>query len=220
MKILYKLTTRSRPEKAIRAIQTIIDNANDLNNSYLLCTIDSDDETRWKVYDFAVNNQSLIGIAIISESNNKIDAINRDVDIFPFEWDILVNVSDDQVFIVKGFDDIIRDQFKESLDLFVHFPDGNQNVLSTMSIIGHDYYDRDKYIYHPSYVSVYCDNEAQDVAVIRGCYRFVNNQILDHLHPAWGKSENDTQYKKTEHPTVYNADHENYIKRKSNNFKD
>lgn len=231
MRILYKLTTRSRPELAIRAIKSITYNANDLSECYLLCSLDSDDKTHQQVYDYVVNNQSIIGVSIISTSKNKIDAINRDVNIFPYEWDILVNVSDDQVFIKKGFDEDIRKaflckdneqctDFDVNLDLFIHFPDGNQNALSTMSIIGRDYFKRDCYIYHPSYTSVYCDNEAQDVAQLRGCYKFVDSHIFNHLHPAWGKAHNDAQYLKTEHPSVYNTDHMNYERRKANNFKD
>ena len=87
-----------------------------------------------------------------------------------------------------------------------------------MSIMGYDYYMRDKYIYHPSYQSVYCDNEAQDVAKLRGCYKYVNEDILVHEHPAWGKAPMDYQYAKTEHPTTYMQDEANYKKRKNANF--
>jgi hypothetical protein len=233
MRILYKLTTRSRPKLAERAIRSVIDNS--VSDDYrIFVTLDVEDESDYS----AIKNLPNVDLCYAKGAGSKIASINRDLDLIKdMFWDILVNLSDDQVFIKKGFDEDIRKAFKYgywnplspdenvildliNLDQFIHFPDGNQKDLSTMSIMGRDYFNRDKFIYHPSYSSVYCDNEAQEVAQIRDCYRFVDEHIFNHLHPAWGKAQNDAQYLKTEHPSVYNADHMNYEKRKANNFKD
>jgi hypothetical protein len=151
-----------------------------------------------------------------NDPTTKVDAINRDVNEFDYDWNILVNMSDDVVFIQKGFDDIIREHFSNGLDQVLHFPDGNRSDLLTVSIIGREYYDRDKYIYHPSYKSLYCDNEAMEVAKIDGCYKFVDTVIFNHLHPAYGKGVYDQQYIKTE--SYSGIDCENYIKRKAEYF--
>jgi len=133
-------------------------------------------------------------------------------------WDVLINVSDDQVFVSKDFDLDIVNNMDNDTDMFLHFPDGNQGDLATMSIIGRKYYLRDRYIYHPNYESVYCDNEAQDVAKLRDCYKLVNKHIFNHEHPAWGKGPSDAQYQKTEHPATYQADYNTYLKRAAKNF--
>ena len=155
---------------------------------------------------------------IIGTSKNKIDAINRDMDLVDQWWDILINVSDDQVFIQPHFDLDIVNNMDNDTDMFLHFPDGNQGDLATMSIIGRKYYLRDGYIYHPNYESVYCDNEAQDVAKLRGCYKLVNKHIFNHEHPAWGKGQMDAQYAKTEHHVTYEKDRQTYINRAAKNF--
>lgn len=224
MKILYKVTSRSRPERLKETLMSICNNVS--NKDYLIClSMDSDDKT--------VNNpefikwyNSNIGWELhpfFGRSKNKIQAINRDVETFKV-WDILVNVSDDQVFVKKSFDlEIILafNLFAPDLDGFIHFRDSNHNpidALSTLSIIGQKYYERDGYIYHPSYESVYCDNEAQDVAKKRGRYKFIDSIIFDHRHPAYGKGQNDAQYLKTESKLVHAKDKRNFLNRKKQGF--
>ena len=216
MKLLFKLTTRSRPQRAIKTLESIYANIK-TDNFYILMSLDSDDPTTTDLYEWCSGKFDKITIKF-GESKNKIDAINRDLNNLLIKWDVLLNVSDDQVFIKEGFDEVILQSLNGNLDQFLHFPDGNQKDLATMSIMGYDYYMRDKYIYHPSYQSVYCDNEAQDVAKLRGCYKYVNEDILVHEHPAWGKAQYDYQYAKTEHPTTYMQDEANYKKRKNENF--
>ncbi len=216
MKLLFKLTTRSRPQRAIKTLESIYANIK-TDNFHILMSLDSDDPTTPDLYEWCSGKFDKITIKF-GESKNKIDAINRDLNNLLIKWDVLLNVSDDQVFIKEGFDEVILQSLNGNLDQFLHFPDGNQKDLATMSIMGYDYYMRDKYIYHPSYQSVYCDNEAQDVAKLRGCYKYVNEDILVHEHPAWGKAQYDYQYAKTEHPTTYMQDEANYKKRKNENF--
>lgn len=198
MRILYKLTTRSRPELANRAIKSIEELS--LNNDYLIwVTVDSDDESANKIStDILTYALKYFG----QRAGSKIASINRDLDIIKnFQWDILVNVSDDQVFRKEFFDADICDAFKiensggeYNLDQFIHFPDGNRKDLCTMSIIGRKYFERDGYIYHPHYITECCDDEAQEVAKIRGCYKFVDKEIFHHLHPAYGKAQWDSNY--------------------------
>ncbi len=213
MRILFKLTTRSRPLRAIKTLESIFNNV-ESDNFTVLISLDEDDITTPDVYDWCRGRFEKI-VIVFGKSENKIDAINRDVERIRFKWDILVNVSDDQVFIKKGFDKDIRDSFTD-LDKFIHFPDGNRKDLATMSIMGYDYYMRDKYIYHPSYKSVYCDNEAQEVAQMRDCYVFKDIHIFNHEHPAYGGANYDGLYSRNDHH--YFKDEINYNNRKKYNF--
>jgi hypothetical protein len=148
----------------------------------------------------------------VGSSKNKIDAINRDVP--KIGWDILVNLSDDQIFTKRGFDEVIAQCGK---DEFLHLPDGHVNeLLPTMSVMGYDYYKRFNYIYHPDYVSLWCDNEAMDVAKQLGCYKYVNELVFDHLHPAWTGETPDAQLLHTQ--SLYRRDERVYIKRRSLGF--
>jgi hypothetical protein len=216
-KILYKLTSRSRPERCKLTIASIVGNSSTDKEYMILLSCDEDDET---MNGFEYSNYT-DGRLVIKRglSKNKIDAINRDVQEFDWDWDILVNVSDDMI-IEKGFDSVVRAAFENTLDLFLHLPDGYANErLASMSIMGRDYYNRFGYIYHPSYESVYCDNEAMDVAKILNKYVYVNSHVFKHIHPAnVGAHLMDAQYMKTEAHDVHGRDCMNYQKRKETNF--
>lgn len=204
LRLLFKYATRSRRDNFLRGIDSIRNNISDKENYHILISVDRDDDKMFPLPVLNCNHSYIVG-----DSKNKVHAINRDMEHAP-DWDILVCMSDDMVFMDVGFDEEIRESFIERkygerhydeyklLDQFIHFPDGNRKDLCTMSIIGRDYYERDRYIYNPEYKSLYCDDEAQQVAKLRGCYKYVDNQIFEHLHPAYGKAIFDEQYQKTE----------------------
>jgi hypothetical protein len=158
---------------------------------------------------------------VMGESKSKIEAINRDVNDIAYDWDVIVNMSDDMVFNTAGFDAIIRASFgaawgKVDTNRCLHFPDGNRSDLITMAILGRVYYERFKYIYHPSYKSLYCDDEMTIVAKQLNCLLFVGVDIFEHKHPAYGKASMDTQYMITE--SFGSVDQMNFEARKSKNF--
>lgn len=225
MKILFNYASRSRPENFRRGVESIVNNC--VGDYEILAIVDANDE-RLREYNFD-NCTVLNGI-----SKNKIDAINRGRDyILKSDAQIIVNMSDDMVFTKKGFDDIIRYPFQDNTDLSkmcddggfeyydnldqcLHFPDQNQGSnCMTMSIMGIDYYKRDNFIYDPQFESLWCDIVAQEVAQLRGCYKFVNERIFDHLHPSFGQSHYDKQYRATEDWQVRQRDYQTYIKLKS-----
>lgn len=219
-KILYKLTTRSRPDKAIATIDNIYIHQSFTSKFHIHVTLDSNDET--------CNNETFIDklkkytnlTFTFGESKNKVEAINRDVDKIDYEWDILVNMSDDMYWHHEGFDQEIRRaymQFFPDLDGAVHFPDGNQNErIITLAIVGRKYYDRFKYIYNPEYISLWCDQEFTDVAKALGKYAYVSKSLYRHMHPAWGLAPMDAQYQYTE--SFESADKLTYLKRQANGF--
>lgn len=213
-RILFKLTTRERPERALQCLDAFYSKMS-INPNYLTrVTLDTDDKS--------CNNTDFLSKLVeypklsyyLGFSKNKVDAINRDVKDCP--WDILINISDDQIFHTENFDQIIREQFQDTLDQVLHVPDNHNPELLTMSIIGRDYYNRDGYVYHPSYVGLYCDNEAQQVANLRGKLVKLNQNLFNHNHPNYGIVERDDQYKRYDH--WEGMDKRNFEKRLRNNF--
>jgi hypothetical protein len=222
MKILIKYPSRSRPERFFEGLDSITKLVADKDNYFIACTLDEDDTT--------MNNPDVLGrIAgypnarcFVGKSANKIDAINRDLAELELEydWDILACMSDDMRFIAYGWDQLIREGFQHNvpdLDGFLHYPDSTaRNMLCTMSIMGRKYYERFGYIYHPSYQSLWCDNEAMEVAQMLGKYWYMGIQLFDHLHPAYNLAPWDEQY--TRQQGLWGVDEANYIERKRHNF--
>ena len=226
-KILFKYASRSRNHKFFMGLDNILKNLADLENFCILVSLDIDDLT--------MNNKDTINrlleyvnkypekiIVKFGRSKNKIDAINRDVNEIKekFNFDILVNFSDDMEFIEHSFDEIIRGKF------FMFYPDTDGNVyfndgftgerLSTMSIIGRKYYDKFNYIYHPSYHSLWCDNEYTEVAKRSEKIIYFHERIFNHNHPSNVGGFIDEQLIKTE--SFSDIDRQNYEKRLTNNF--
>ena len=215
LKILYKLATRSRKEKAIKAIENII-KFNPKGEFAILLSIDTDDES---MKDFQYDSKSVIIKRGLSK--NKIDAINRDMDTIEneYDWDILVNFSDDMEITNLEFPNVLRSVFDTNLDFFLHLPDGYQNErIPTMSIMGKKYYQRFNFIYHPSYQSIWCDNEAMEVAKLLDKWLYLPKFIFTHNHPVNLNEKLDEQYQKTESPIVHSQDFQNFEARKKIGF--
>ncbi len=213
--IVFKYATRSRPTLFDRGISSIIDNLKDKENYFILVTCDENDVSMLNHHLNYSNNPKIK--FIYGHSKNKIDAINRDLSSLPISWDILVNMSDDMVFSKFGFDEDLRQDFGNNYDLCLHYPDGYRRDIITMSILGRDYFNRFGYIYHPSYVSLWCDNEQTEVAKMLDKYKFVDKQLFIHKHFANDSSvSKDQQYEITE--SYFSIDQETFRHRKANNY--
>jgi hypothetical protein len=226
-KILFKFTSRSRNEKFFKGLDNILSNIGDRDNFCILVSLDIDDATMnnsktiLRIAEYIKNYPNKI-IVKYGFSKNKVDAINRDVNEVKsvFDFDILVNFSDDMQFNKHSFDEVIRDKFD------MYFPDNDGNIyfndgytgdrLSTMSIIGRKYYDKFNYIYHPSYISLWCDNEYTEVAKRDNKIIYCNENIFTHNHPSNIGGFIDEQLIKTE--SYSDIDRQNYEKRFNNNF--
>jgi len=230
MHILVKYASRSRPARFFEGLHNIIDMAADKVNFTVFCCLDADDRSMFEYGAWRLDLQEKLRavdeklpfssqvIYDIGYSKSKIHAINRPLTDAVPEWDILVNYSDDMRFTVFGYDEIIREGFRcNGLDTFCHYPDSTaKNMLCTMSIIGAPYFQRDGWVYHPGFKSLWCDNMAQEMAKIRGCYVFMGTQIYEHYHPAYGLADWDDQYRRQQE--LWNEDELFYIYQKSHNF--
>ena len=216
MRILFKYTTRSRRSNFLRGYDSILNKIANREDYHILISVDKDDQSMYPLPVLDGNHTFVVG-----NSKNKIDAINRDLNEFDYDWDILINMSDDMIFTKKGFDDVIRSEFYNDFNQYLHFNDGNQKCnVCTMHIVGRNYYDRFKYIYHPDYISLWSDVENDIVAKQLGCYKYMgdNVQLFRHLHPAWGLAPQDALSIKTEDRALWVADEITFNKRKRINF--
>jgi hypothetical protein len=157
---------------------------------------------------------------VIGNSLSKIDAVNRDLNGFEKEWDILLLASDDMIPQVKGYDKIIKDNMLfnyPDTDGILWFNDGFQgNRLNTLCILGKKYYKRFNYIYNPEYRSCWSDNEFMVVGNLLKRQSYIDQVIIKHEHPDWGYGKNDFVHQKN--VSDFNYDYNIYKIRESNNF--
>lgn len=211
-RILFNVSSRSRPHKLVEVLAYITALC-ESDNYNIVVKVDDDDETFTGQYKQAIKTLCPFVCFRYGLSTSKIHAINRDI---PNEgWDILVDVSDDFVFTVKGFDNIIRKHCGP--DDFVLFPEqyaasqakkGRNEQIAIMQVMGRDYYKRDGHVFNPSFKSVFCDNFATNVAKLRGRLKRVPDNIFYHAHPTAGFGHKDEQYLREK--TFWNEDKKTY----------
>lgn len=224
MKVLFNYATRSRPTWFFRGLWNIVETMED-KPFEVLVKYDSDDHVlkNDEMFQYLIKNKDRYRYLTLVEGevSNKVCAINRDIDKARSKWDLLINFSDDMYFQYNGWYDLMMGEIKsvwpDGKDFFAHFSDGaTHEKVCTMSIMDRVYYERDKYIYHPSYASLYCDNEATDVAKIRGRHHYFPHVVFKHMHPANTQISQDALYIRNE---LYSKiDQANYIERKKTNF--
>lgn len=220
-KLLIKFPTRGRPDKFFNVLDLYINKAQNLDKIAFLISLDTDDVTmnNPEIISRFKNYQSKIKLLYFFGNNKtKIQAINADLEKVS-GWDILLLASDDMIPVVQGYDYIIRkdmnDHFRD-FDGVLWYNDGGQNNINTLSILGKKYYDRFGYIYHPDYVSLWCDNEFTEVSKKLNKVYQSDKIIIEHQHPVYRKTNYDQLYVKNE--SYYNIDQQTYEQRKSKNF--
>lgn len=184
MTILFKIASRGRPDKFKETVMNIVNNVSPKCSFGIVASADLDDETMYNDDIHKFCNRAGV-ILNYGKHKTKIEAINAHLDTFK-DWDILVNVSDDQRFLVYHFDKIIVRDMQTNfpdLDGVLHYPDKHNKEVMTMSVIGLKYFQRDNYIYFNEYYSTHCDLEAREVAIIRKKYAPLEEVIYTHEHP-------------------------------------
>lgn len=211
MVILCKVTSRERPYKLRETVNKYLELANNTKDMVWLFTFDKDD------YDLnGLHYNELISLTggildIRPERTNKIAAINSGVNELNVHWDILLNISDDQHPIVKGYDDKIRQYASSDLDCSLWFYDGWQNRINTQEILGKTYYQRFNHIYDPRFKSFFCDNYSTDLAKKSGKMVYIKDCIIKHFHPGWSpalRGQTDNLYKSND--KYWNEDQHTY----------
>ena len=217
--ILFKYPSRGRPERFFASLDSLVNNVKDVDYYHVAITLDDSDATmnNPEVVE-RINSYKNVSIQW-GESDSKIHAINRNIPDIPF--DILVCHSDDMIFNLYGFDQCIRVDMNAhfpDFDGLLHYPDQDaKDWLATMYIAGRKWWEfRDKNIYHPSYKSLWCDNEEMKAAQIMGKYKYCGYQINVHLNPAYGHLPKDNLFNRQQ--SDWNHDELNYYKRETINF--
>lgn len=218
MRLLIKLATRGRPVKFMQAMTNIYETIK-TDDFLIVVSVDEDDHEMVNMIPDINRMKNAAGY--IGKPWGKVAAINRDVSLY-IPWDVLINFSDDQYFTVKGWDEIMKAKIESvwghSTDYFAHFSDGHvKERLSTMSVMGREYYERFGYIYHPAYKSVSCDAEAFYVAITLGKHHYFEEQVFEHRHPVNTRATKyDTTYRTND---IYaDQDTATYFRRMKQNF--
>lgn len=213
MKILIKFPSRGRPKKFKETLECYLNFASKKHDINFVCSFDQDDElmNTKEIRDYL--DQYNFVKYFYGYSQNKVEAINANIDDQIF--DILILAADDLFPCQANYDDIIVSDMKKfhpDEDGCLHYMNPSwEERLDIGCIMTYKYYKRFNYIYHPSYKTIFCDNEYMKVAKILGKHIYIPNQIFNHLYVISDPTANKNW-------VFNNEDEKNFYNREQNNF--
>ena len=224
MKILLKCPTRSRPERVRKTLSTYLRFANHPELIGVAVSCDTDDDSMRDTTELRrLISQFAWSRVYYSPNKTKIQACNANMEEIDYEWDIVVLVSDDMIPQIRGYDDIIRNEFLAGFsdtNGILWANDGCQgDKLNTLCIFGRDFYKKQGYIYHPDYKSLFCDTELTDQCrnEHKSICRYIPYCIIRHEHPGTGfRQSMDKLYEINQR--YWNEDMYTYIRRKTYSY--
>ena len=226
MKLLIKFPTRQRPTLFFDTLAKYINMASGKHQIEFIISMDSDDNVmNTNAVRSRLDDLILQGVDIkyfYGNSTSKIQAINADMDKASDDWDLLFNGQDDMIPTAQGYDDVmltkLADLFPDTdgaLWLNDQYMGYDQNC--TIVTCGKKYYDRFGYVYHPSYNSLFADNEYTEVGVSLGLLKYIPDRIVKHDWVGQNQSL-DPLLLRNEEPERYKADKEVFDRRKAKGF--
>lgn len=214
MNLLVQFPTRERPTRMADAWRAMCAKATVVPRFHFILDDDDRSTSLW-----VKGTEGCAFDYIMGPRVSKIEACNRGLLDFPHPWDIVVLASDDMLCQVQGWDEIIRHDMATHFpdtDGCLWYPDGHQDRLCTLPVMGRKYFDRFGFIYHPSYKSLWADNEQHQVAEGMGKLWRSDKVLFRHMHPGWGTAKMDPLYQaNNKHDKM---DRENYECRKTKGF--
>lgn len=195
MRLLVRMPTRSRPHQAIHALSLYRDFAG--TDVRIEVVLDEDDPSMLSSQVL----QRLVGldcIVTVGKHRSKVEAVNGGR---VNDWDVLLLASDD-MHPVEGSNYAKRiieefDRHWPHLDGALYFNDGHQgDGLCTLPILGRRLYDQFGYVYEPEYQSLFSDLEQTGLLKAMGRLTYVDEKLIEHVHPCWGLAAVDGLYRR------------------------
>lgn len=205
------------------SLDSLDKNIMDRNNYHISLTLDIDDEilNHPEVIE-RINSYENVSIEW-GMSKSKVDAINRSMP--DYDFDVIICWSNDMFMVTYGADDIMRASMYELInahgdELLFHFPEPDtKEFLNVLYVATRKFYERFNYIYHPSYLSLWCDNETLLVSKLLNKYHFIGTPgLYEHRNPAYSQYGIPRDALFDEQQGYWGVDERNFHERQRRNF--
>jgi|SRR6478735_3819312 len=219
MRIQVIVPTRGRPESATEVCQTFVDTVEDLDNTELLFVID-DDDPRADDYHSATKGFSETIHLKFGPRMRMGPTLNRAAVEASSEYAIVGFIGDDHRFRTKGWDNVVRDAVRRTEGSgIVYGDDLLQGInLPTAVFVTSDIIAILGYIAPPELIHMYLDNFWKDFGVEIDRLSYMQDVVIEHMHPAAGKAEWSEQYVELNSDSSMERDRVAYEKYKATRF--
>lgn len=193
-RLLIRMPTRDRPTQALAVLQKYREMA---GVPVQIEVVVDEDDSKMLSAEVMQRLAALQCTLTVGNHKSKIEACNGGR---VNDWDVIVLASDDQIPVVNNYGAKILTAMQERWPYFdgaLHFNDGKQGKeLCTLPVLGRRLYNQFGYVYAPEYKSLFCDREQTDVLQAMGRLSYIDEVLIEHRHPVWGRVENDPLYER------------------------
>lgn len=207
LKFSILVPTRSRPDNVIRLLESLKKTSNNVNSFEVLFYCDDDDTKMLEKKEEILKKYNDLNIKLFFEPIGTVKYNNW--------WDFLCKRSsgkyimqggDDLVFKTKNWDKIIEEtielECKKNNDRILLVgawdgaPDHKNAELITHSIVTREWVDALGYFTTGYFSSNFNDTWLTELAKKINRLVFIPDVLIDHLHPFYGKGQDDEIYRK------------------------
>lgn len=219
--ICLKFPIRARAQKFLDVLQMYKNTCSKPSNVQVIISMDDDDEAM--THEVCQKAKVIFPNTLIfkNKPGGKIKACNANLEAIDERVTLIVLASDDMIPQVMGWDEVLLDEMKtfypHNDGVLFHNEGYLKKVLNCMVIVGVEYFKQFGYLYHPDYISLFCDNEFMEMADTLGKQTYFEEVLFKHQHYARNSSiKMDELMKHNE--SFYKHDCNTYNKRKSLGF--
>lgn len=129
----------------------------------------------------------------ISEMTNYLASISN--------GSLIMYCADDVIFRSRAWDNLVEMNYLQSKHktCLIHGDDLGQNSqkIATHGFISRELYELLGYILPELFKSDFCDTWITEICSKSGIRIFIQQLVIEHMHPAWGKAQIDSTYRST-----------------------
>lgn len=225
-KLLIIVPTRSRPENVAKVVQAWEDTGAFTDGAELCFAVDRDDPTfpdyqtelmhiAKKRGPFTWQTRTDIRWAVQEHWMPMVHKLNRvaveHTDSMIDEWFAIGFAGDDHLPRTPGWAARYINALAEMSTGIASCPDGYRpDELPTQWAMTADIVRALGRMVPADVEHLYCDNAVWDLGMAAGCYRYLPDALIEHIHPAAKKTGWDAQYKRVNHGSQYVKDQAAY----------
>lgn len=196
--------SRGRPDKAREAFESFVATKAS-STSVMIFAVDEDDPSR-----AGYEAEGLPVIIVQPGAGGMGPPLNSAAVVMSPRADILGFIGDDHRFRTRGWDHRVTEELREGGIAYgndLGRPDLPTQVFMTSAIVmalG--------WMALPGAHHLYLDNTWAELGRRAGCLHYMEDVVIEHMHPVYGKGMTDAGYQRVNHPSIYGHDGQLYAR--------
>jgi len=215
-KLLIIVPTRSRPENVAKVVQAWEDTGAFEDGAELCFAVDRDDPKYGEYRETDAYRHVRPGVAVTLHTEwrpmvHKLNTASRWMLLNRPNQFAIGFAGDDHLPRTRGWAGRYINALAEMGTGIVSSPDGYRpDELPTQWAMTADIVRALGRMVPADVEHLYCDNAVWELGLAAGCYRYLPDVLIEHMHPLAGKAKQDSQYTRVNHQSQYLRDQAAY----------